>query len=154
GGRVVRCGARRLAVEEVRADRVVAEFREPPHHLLRRPVIAGQVMDDDDASAPLRAVRPGEGGLDVVTAGAGDPDCPRAQCVTHDRDRSTRCGRDIEFPIVRTLRRARWPLIALVALLAALAIGYAVRASDAGGTSRPTVGRTAATHDDDETSDR
>jgi ribonuclease T1 len=47
------------------------------------------------------------------------------------------------LPIVRALRRARRPLIALVALLAALAVGYGVRTWDDNGTGRPNPTPTA-----------
>jgi ribonuclease T1 len=55
-----------------------------------------------------------------------------------------RRGRDIEFPIVRTLRRARRPLVALVALAAALAVGYGVRTGDGHTTGRPNTAQTTA----------
>jgi ribonuclease T1 len=43
---------------------------------------------------------------------------------------------------VRSLRRTRRPLVALLALLVALAIGYAVRASSDGGSARHTPATT------------
>jgi len=54
-----------------------------------------------------------------------------------------RGGTDIEFPIVRALRRARRPLIALLALVAALAIGYGVQTWDDHSSGRPNPGTTA-----------
>ena len=44
---------------------------------------------------------------------------------------------------MRTLRRARRPLVALLALLAALAVGYGVRSWDGHGAGQPTSGPTA-----------
>ena len=72
GGRVGGRRAGGVAVEQVRADRAVAVDRERAHHLLGRAVVAGHVVDHDDAGERSRAERAGEVRLDVVAAVAGE----------------------------------------------------------------------------------
>ncbi len=75
GGRGVgRLGARRVAVVEVRADRVVAVYGERARDLLRRPVVAGHVVDHHDARVRAGRCRPREVRLDLVTVVSRDRD--------------------------------------------------------------------------------
>jgi hypothetical protein len=63
---------RRLAVVEVRHHRVEPAGRERPDEFLGLPVVAGQVVDDDNAADRPRLERPGRVRLDLVAVIPGD----------------------------------------------------------------------------------
>ena len=67
-GRVAGLRARRVAVVQVRHQRGVAVHGERADDLLRRPVVAGHVVQHDHARLRVAVERPGEVRLDLVAA--------------------------------------------------------------------------------------
>ena len=87
-GRVARLGPGRVPVVQVRHQRGVAVDRERADDLLRRPVVAGHVVEHHDARLVGAVERAGEVGLDLVAAVAGDRDRLGDDAVGHRPDSS------------------------------------------------------------------
>src|ERR1022692_4012648 len=84
GRGIVRAGAGRVPVVEVRHQGRVAVRGELSRYLLGRGVIAGHVVDHHDAADRAgRVNRAGQVCLDLVTAVPGDADCPCRHRIFH-----------------------------------------------------------------------